>query len=221
MNTLSYVCLGILGIAMSVIYTIFNKKVGWAGIVVRGLTILSLLVFSLVCASLKSINNAFPLCISLGLAVLILSEVTFASNEVPEKAKTIVYGLFFAVTNLLFALSVLSLAEFNVFALLGGVLLGAGAGLIVCAVKKEKALYPVLMYILTYLSIGLLLGFGIMSITSSTHIASASMIFIAGILMLASKLLSAFVQNKKGMSYVISGLFILAVLLISVSIYCY
>lgn len=221
MSYIPYILLGVLCVALSVLFVVFNKKNGWQGIVVRGLAIFSFILFAMITSNLRGLNNAFTLFICLALSLLIVAEVVYASGEVVEKNRIIVNGSFFFASNILFALSVLSLAEFNLFALLGGSMLGLGIGLIVCAVKHEKAFYPVLMRIITFLSVGILLGFGIMSIMSSKHSICAIMVFVAGILMLVQKMTYSLAGEKKGVVYITNAIYMLSLALMTVSILFY
>lgn len=221
MEIVTFVLFGVLALGMGAVSTIFHKKTGWQGIVVKGLTMLVLLSLALVSANLKELTNALSLFITLALAFLILSEVVTASNEVDEKSKLIVYSVFSAVSTILFAVGAVSLSEFNVLALIGGILAGLGIGLIVCAIKKNWALYPILMEILVWLSIGLLLGFALTAVLTSQHLISSVLMLVGSVLMVLQRLLQKFGGEKVAIGYVINGVYVVALLLMTMTIYFY
>lgn len=220
MNIVPFVCLLVVCGAMGVINTIFYKLSGWKAVVVRGLTVVSLLVFSLVTSNLRALTNAFSLFIAIALSVLLLAEVIYVSMNDDEKLKPVVNGVFFGLTNILFALSVMAIAEFSVLALLGGVFAGIGIGLIVCAIRKEKALKVILMNIFTFACVGLLIGLGVNALIVSQHTVSAILMFAAGIFMLTQRMLVVCGKGKIA-GYLGSALSSLALILLTISIYFY
>ncbi len=220
MELIVFILLSILCAGMSGVYTAFYKKTGWQGILVRGLTMVSLIALPLVTANIKSLNNALPIFVCLGLSLLIMTETLLASNNMIAKSRDLVFSVLYSVGNLLLSLGTLSLAQFNPFGLAGGVLLGLGVGLVVCAIKKYKAFYPVIVEILVYSSIGLILGFGLMAVLSSKHIISAIFMLVAGVMMLTQRIMMSFDRGKV-MGYISSGLYVLSLLLIGMTIFFY
>lgn len=220
MTMIPFICLTIVCVGLAVVNTIFYKLSGWKGIVVRGLLILSLISFALIVSNLNGINNALPLFITIGLSYLLLAEAVYASMNEEDNLKPIVNGIFFAISNILFALSIISLAEFSVLALFGGVLTGIGFGLIVCVPKKNKGLNRILMNILTFASIGLLIGLSVNAILTTKHMISAVLMLAGGIMMLAHRVLVVIGQGKVA-GYLARAFNALALIAITVSIYFY
>lgn len=220
MEMVPYICLGALCVILGVLNVIFNRKTGWQGIVVRGLAVLSLLAFSIIVSSLKGIVNALPMYISLGLAVLMMAEIVYVSMTDDDKMKPVINGLFFAVSAVMFALSTMSLAEFSLFALVGGLLAGIGFGLITCAFKQNKGLNRILMNILTFACIGLIIGLGINAVMISKHMISSICVLAGGALLLVHRALVVCGKGKVA-GYLASVIGTLALIAITISIYFY
>ena len=220
MEQIVFILLSVLCAGMGGVYTAFYKKTGWQGILVRGLTIVSLIALPLTTANIKSLNNALPIFVCLGLVFLLMTETLFASNNLDAKPKELVFSILYSVGNVLLSLGTLSLAQFNGFGFAGGILLGLGVGLVVCAIKKYKAFYPVIVEILVYSSIGLILGFGLMAVLSSKHMVSAVFMMVAGVTLLAQRIMTSF-EKGKVMGYIANGLYVLSLLLISMTIFFY
>lgn len=220
MSTIAFVCLAVVCGGLGIINTILNKLVGWKGIVVRGLFVFSLILFSLITSNLEGVNNALPLFITLGLALLLLSEATYVSMGEEDKIKPIVNGGFFATSCVLFALSAVSLSEFALLAFLGGLVAGIGFGLIVCAIKKEKRLNQILMNILTFACIGLFIGLGVNAILSSRHMISAYCVLAGSVLLLIDRIIVSCGKGKTANSLA-RGLYSLGLIALTLSIYFY
>lgn len=165
MSTIAFVCLAVVCVALGILNTIFNKLVGWKGIVIRGLFIFSLITFTLITSNLTGVNNALPLFVTLALALLLLADVTYVAMSDEDKYKPVINGGFLSASCILFALSAVSLAEFALLAFLGGLFAGLGIGLVVCAVKKQKGVKNVLMNILTFACIGLFIGLSVNAVS--------------------------------------------------------
>lgn len=221
MNTIPVICLGALCFIMAVAYTIFGQKGGWQGLAVRGLAIVSCVALAQVSGSLKSLTNALPIFITIGLSVLILGEALKVTNVANEKAQTIASGVINSVGLILISLGGLSLSEFNIFAILGGLLFGVGFGLIVCAIKKYKTKDKVFFEIFSFMSIGLILGFGLMAVISSTHNLSAICTLGGGLVLLFYKLMLSLGKGGKIITYIANALFIIGLTAITLSIYLY
>jgi len=154
MNIVPMIFLGVLCLLMAVMYIVFNNKSNWQGLLVRGLAVVSCIVFSLVSSTTKSINNAFPLFTIVGLSVLVLSEALKVAGIADEKSNLITFGLLNSSAFTIIAFGGLALSEFNIFALLGGIFFGVADGLIVCAIKKYKTIERVVIEIISFISFG-------------------------------------------------------------------
>ena len=220
MTMIPFICLAVVCVALGAVKTIFNSLVGWKGILVRGLSIISILVFALVIANLEGISNALTLFVDIGFAVLLLAEVVYVSMEDDNKLKPVVNGVFLAISCVLFALSAVSLAEFSLLAFLGGLFAGVGVGLIVCAPKKNKGLNHVLMNVLTFACIGVFVGFGVSSVLLSKHLITSVCLLAGGVLLLVNRILIV-TGNGKVAKKIAEALSALALIAISASIYFY
>ena len=221
MNTLPIICLGALCLLMAIVYTAYSKKNGWQGLLVRGLAVVSCLALTQVSASLKALSNALPIFVTIGLAVLVLSESLKVADDEKGKSQTLVAGVFNSLGFALIALGGLSLSEFNFFAVLGGIFFGVAFGFIVCAIKKYKAKEKVLAEIFSFTAIGLILGFGLMAVVSSTHILSAICMLGGGVVLLFQKLMLALGRGGKTITAIANFFYIIALTAISLSIYLY
>ncbi len=221
MNIVPFIIFAILSVAMGVVYTIFHKKIGWQGIVLRGLTMLTILAFAVISSNARELNNALPMFIIIAIGVLIVSETLNASQNVDENSRFITFSIFNAISTILFAVSAITLAQFNVLGLLGGLLTGLGIGLIVCAVKKNWALYPILMEIMVGLSVGLLLGFSLVAVIISKHFVSSLLMLLGAIIMLAKHIVEKFFNKSKASGYLISALNAISLIIMTMSIYFY
>ena len=221
MDKITVICLGVLCVLMAVVYTIYGQKSGWQGLLVRGLAILSCIALTLVSASLRSITNALPIFVTIGLAILLLSETLKVSNFAGDKAQTVVSGILTSVAFISIALGGMSLSEFSIFALLGGIFFGVGFGLVVCAIKKYKGIDKVLSEVFSFMAIGFILGFGLMAILSSIHTLSAVCMLGGGLVLLFQKFMLSLGKGGKVISYIANALFVVAIAVISLSIYLY
>lgn len=221
MNIIPIVCFGVVALIMAVVYTVFARKTGWQGLLVRGLAILSCIALVQISANLKAIGNALPIFMTLGLAVLLLSEALKVAGINNEKTSIAVFGVLNSVGFALIACSGLALAEFNIFAVVGGILLGIAGGMLVCAIKKYKSVERVFSEIFTFMGIGFILGFGLMSMLTSSHVITSICMIGGGALLLAHRFMFAFAQKNKTVKHIADLLYILGLLVISVSIYLY
>lgn len=221
MNTLPIICLGALCLIMAVAYTIYGNHSGWQGLVVRGLALSSCIALAQVSGSLKNLTNALPIFITIGLSILILSEALKITNVASDKAQTIASGVINAVGLIIISLGGLSLSEFNIFAVVGGLLFGVAFGLIVCAIKKYKTKDKVFFEIFSFMSIGLVLGFGLMAILHSSHNLSAICTLGGGLVLLFQRLMLSLGKGEKTISYIGNALFIIGLTAITLSIYFY
>lgn len=215
------VLLGGASLIMSVIYSIFKDKGDWQGYLVRSLTMLLLLIYAVVTINLTSIINALSLFIAIALVINIFNEGLKLSNIINVQAKQILDGISSTLFYLALALSTLSLASFDVFSLLGGLLLGGGVGLLISGLKKEKSSVTILFNVLTFASVGLAIGFGLNSVINTNHLTSAVLTLIAMVMLLTSELLSRFLKNSKLKNILCSELKIVALIILVLAIYLF
>lgn len=220
MTMITFICLAFVCCALAVINIAFYNLKGWKGILVRGLFVFSLVAFSLIVQNLREIFNAVPMFITLGLGVMLLAEVVYVSMENDDKLKPIVNGSFFTISNGLFAFSLIALAEFNVLALAGGLLTGIGFGLIVCVLNRNKGLNRIIMNILTFASIGAVVGLGLNTVLVSQHFISSIMMFAGGIFLLVHRILVVSGKGKIAL-YLEKAFMSIALLLITFSMFFY
>ena len=206
---------------MSVIYSLFKDKGDWQGYLVRSLTMLLLLIYAVVTINLTSIINALSLFIAIALVINIFNEGLKLSNIINVQAKQILDGISSTLFYLALALSTLSLASFDVFSLLGGLLLGGGVGLLISGLKKEKSSVTILFNVLTFASVGLAVGFGLNSVINTNHLTSAVLTLIAMVMLLTSELLSRFLKNGKLKNILCSELKIVALIILVLAIYLF
>lgn len=215
------VLLGGASLIMSVIYSLFKDKGDWQGYLVRSLTMLLLLIYAVVTINLTSIINALSLFIAIALVINIFNEGLKLSNIINVQAKQILDGISSTLFYLALALSTLSLASFDVFSLLGGLLLGGGVGLLISGLKKEKSSVTILFNVLTFASVGLAIGFGLNSVINTNHLTSAVLTLIAMAMLLTSELLSRFLKNGKLKNILCSELKIVALIILVLAIYLF
>ncbi len=215
------VLLGGASLIMSVIYSLFKDKGDWQGYLVRSLTMLLLLIYAVVTINLTSIINALSLFIAIALVINIFNEGLKLSNIINVQAKQILDGISSTLFYLALALSTLSLASFDVFSLLGGLLLGGGVGLLISGLKKEKSSVTILFNVLTFASVGLAIGFGLNSVINTNHLTSAVLTLIAMVMLLTSELLSRFLKNGKLKNILCSELKIVALIILVLAIYLF
>lgn len=215
------VLLGGASLIMSVIYSLFKDKGDWQGYLVRSLTMLLLLIYAVVTINLTSIINALSLFIAIALVINIFNEGLKLSNIINVQAKQILDGISSTLFYLALALSTLSLASFDVFSLLGGLLLGGGVGLLISGLKKEKSPVTILFDVLTFASVGLAIGFGLNSVINTNHLTSAVLTLIAMVMLLTSELLSRFLKNGKLKNILCSELKIVALIILVLAIYLF
>lgn len=213
-----FICLGAVCLIMSIVYTILNNKKGWQGLLVKCLTMLSLFIFAMISANLMSLINAIALYIPISFVVLIISEC-LDCMEVDLKSKTIFQGIINIIAFALIAMSAMSLAEFNVLSLAGGILLGAGIGLISWAVNKYKDFYIIILEIFNFIAICAIIGLGINAVLLSTHLISSILLLAGGVVLLIQKMMRAFDNKHKAVSLIANELYILALIAVGCSLF--
>lgn len=213
-----FICLGAVCLIMSIVYTILNNKKGWQGLLVKCLTMLSLFVFAMISANLMSLINAIALYIPISFVVLIISEC-LDCMEVDLKSKTIFQGIINIIAFALIAMSAMSLAEFNVLSLAGGILLGAGIGLISWAVNKYKDFYIIILEIFNFIAICAIIGLGINAVLLSTHLISSILLLAGGVVLLIQKMMRVFDNKHKAVNLIANELYILALIAVGCSLF--
>lgn len=220
MILVSYICLAVLCLIMTVVYALFNNKIGWQGLLVKGLTMLSLLVLALVSANLKSLINAISLYIPIGLSVLLVCECLYCV-EIETKQRYIFSRVLQILGYLSIAFSAMALSEFNILAIIGGMLIGCGTGLICWGIKRYNKIEIILMEIISFVAIGMIIGFGLHSLLNSSHFISSLLVFVGGIILFIQKVLTTFSGNKKVIIIISNILYIIALISISSSLFFY
>ena len=213
--------MGVVCLSMSIMYSVWEKSGDWQGFLVRTLTSLFLLIYSIITINLTSVINAFSLFVAIGTAISLFYESLQTSAVQNENARNIIGGVSNALIYLAFALSIMSLAEFNILSLVGGVLLGLGLGLLVLIIKKHKKLSIILPTILIYIALGIAVGFGINSIIATKHFISAITTLASIALLLIEELLMQFVKESKTKTVVCIELKTITMILFIISIYLY
>lgn len=221
MNMIPVICLGVLCLLMAFVYTVFGQKGGWQGLLIRGLAIISCIALVQVSASLKTLTNALPIFVTVGLSILLLCEAIKVTGVASDKAQKVTTGILNSLGFISIALGGLTLSEFSIFALLGSIFFGIAFGFILCAIKKYNSKEQILMEILSFMSIGFILGFGIMAVVASSHTFSALCMLGGGLILLFQKFMLALGKGGKAITYIGNALYIIALTAISLSIYLY
>ena len=221
MIILPIILIGIVTLAMCVLYAIFQDVGEWQGFVVRSLTGLFLLIYAVITINLTSTINAFSLFIAIAAAITMFYEGLQTSKITSVQAKTTLSGISKALIYLTAAFGIMSLAEFNGLALAGGLLLGLGLGLVVWIIKKFKSLPEILSIIFISVALGLGVMFGINSIATTRHLASAITAAIAILLLLIGEFIVYFLKDSKVISIAISALRNFALIMLIISIYLF
>lgn len=181
---------------------------------------LSLIVFVLVSANLKSLITAVTLYIPIALVVLVIREV-LDCIEVEEQTKILISGILETVSFTCIAMCAMSLAEFNALALVGGMLIGAGFGLVGWAVKRYTKLSQIIVELTTYIAIGAIIGFSSFGLVFAKHMTSAILMLVGGCLLLVQKMLKTYGDKNKIVKIIASSFYILSLLIVSSSIFFY
>ena len=221
MIMLPIILIGVVCLAMCVLYAIFQDVGEWQGFVVRSLTGLFLLIYAVITINLTSTINAFSLFIVIAAAITMFYEGLQTSKITSVQAKTMLSGISKALVYLSTALGIMSLAEFNGLAFAGGLLLGLGLGLMVWAIKKYKNISDILSTIFIFAALGLGVGFSINSLITTRHLISAIVTAVATFLLLLSEFLAHFLKEGKANSITCSTLRNIALIMLVVSIYLF
>ena len=221
MTIVPIILLGIACLCLGVVYVIFKDRGDWRGFIVRSFSALFLVIFAVTSTNLSSLNNAFSLFIIIALLVNLFYEGAISSKMESPRARTIIEGISEGLIYLCLALSLVSLSSFSLLAFFGGLLLGLGCGLLVWAIKKHKSIEEILTSLFTFISLGLMLGFGINNILSSRHMTSAIVTFISALLLLTSALLERFLKEGKLKRILTSAFRMIALIAMPLSIYLF
>lgn len=219
MKILVFVIFLVLCVGMNIAYTIFHQEKGYKGLLIKGSTILSCLMFALVCANLNSLTNSQPLLIVFGIACMLFSQAMSISEIDEEKPKMIVHGVLNGVAIACFGISCISLSNFSFLAILGGLSLGAGLGCTVCSIRKYKKWYQVLSVLFHWSGAGFLLGEGLYAIIASTHMLSSILMLVGGVMILFNQIVRDFIPQKQKWDYVYSAIYVFSTIVIATSIF--
>ena len=219
MKILVFVIFLVLCVGMNIAYTIFHQEKGYKGLLIKGSTILSCLMFALVCANLNSLTNSQPLLIVFGIACMLFSQAMSISEIDEEKPKMIVHGVLNGVAIACFGISCISLSNFSFLAILGGLSLGAGLGCAVCSIRKYKKWYQVFSVLFHWSGAGFLLGEGLYAIIASTHILSSILMLIGGVMILFNQIVRDFIPQKQKWDYVYNAIYVFSTIVIATSIF--
>lgn len=190
----------------------FGQKSGQYSKVVRGLSVLSLLVLSLVLAMINSISNTFVIFLCLALAFFMLAQTTQEYN--------IVSGLLKIVSSALLAVCAYSIAQFNLWGLLGGAGLGAAFGFLGFAFKKDKKSDHAFAFF-DLLFVGIAIGFVVSGILLLHH-SVTRILTLAGLgLVFVKKIQTALSAKSEKIDLIFEEIELVGLLLIACSIYLY
>ena len=221
MKIATFIIFCVLAAGMAAVYTIFHKEKGYKALLIRGGSVLACFALALVSANLSSILNALPLLVFFGMMFMLLGEAMIVSPIEEEKPKMIVFGVLNSLAIACFGLGALSLTSFNIITLGAGLLLGAGLGCVVCAVKKYKKWYQVLATLLIWVAMGFLVVEGVYACMKSVHMVSAIIIAAGGVMLMASQLIRSFAKDEHKINYIMRVLYILGTAAIAASIFFY
>lgn len=209
----------VLCVGMNIVYTIFHKETGYKGLLIKGSTLLSCLMFALVCANLNSLTNSQPLLVVFGIACMLFSQAMSISEIDGEMPKMIVHGVLNGVAIACFGLSCISLSNFSFLAILGGLAIGAGVGCAVCSVKKYKKWYQVLSVLFHWCGAGFLLGEGLYAIIASTHLLSSVLMLVGGAMIVFNQIIRDFIPQNEKWEYAFNAIYVFSVIVIAASIF--
>ena len=220
MRLVAFICFGVACLLMSVLYTLFNKKTAWVGLLVRGTTILSLLVFLLVLNSLKSLTNALALYLTISIVLLLINEIIDLVTD-DENVVDLFSGILTSCAGICMALSVVSISEFNVFALVGGILLGLAFGFISWAFAKYEGVWNIILKLTQFAAFGAVVGVALGGLILSLHSTTALLLVIGSSTLILTKTLRDIFSENNIVYIVTSEMFVLSLLTIISSVYFY
>lgn len=217
----SIIILALACLVIGVLQAIIGKENSWQRFLVKVLVSFALLLFAIVITNLTGVINAYSLLIVIayGLYVLI-NLVEFASIN-SQKAKQIIFYISQIIFTLLLSFSALALAPFSPFALVGGVLLGAGIGLLIWAIKKYDDVTKIVLNTIYYTVLGLFLVMSASAVTFSSHLICALSLLAGAVLEMVVRLTDTFAKESKAKTISLNILHIVAYILIIGGIYFY
>lgn len=168
-------CFGILiaiCLVLDIMYGIFAAKNSSKSNLVKSLSILSLIVLSLVLSMIQSLSNTFVVFISLSFTFLLTSGLLTDEYKLLKQ-------FFSLIATILISLSAFSLAGFNLWALVAGLLLGLAFGVIATIYNKESKLTKFLNFV-ELAFIGLALAFAVPALIETNHMLSV-ILMISGL----------------------------------------
>ena len=221
MILIPFIAVGVATLLVGIIDAIFRDMKNWQSLLFRALTMAFLAVFALIAVNLTSTCNALSLFISIGIVLYLVKMLDITHKIENEKTKLIYSGVLDILIIVIFALSTLSLAPFNVLATAGGLLLGIALGLLVWAIRRDDRLDRALVRFFKYFALGLFLGLAISGLFTSNHLASAIIIICASIAMLTKEILSEFMKTSRSKQIALDILAVVILIAMVVSIYVY
>lgn len=178
MKFVAFVCIAAVCLIMSVLYAIFGDKKNGNGFVVRAITLFSILALSLISVYLKSMTNIIGLFVSLSCGALMLGEMLDDEN------KKWFCKIFMALAYALLLAAVVSIMEFSLFPLLGGLLFGLSVGFVAWAFNGEKSATNTILNIIQFILLGGAIGFGAINLLGFRRFIFSAMIFGACVFIL-------------------------------------
>lgn len=221
MILIPFIAVGVATLLMGIIDAIFRDMKNWQSLLFRALTMAFLAVFALIAVNLTSTCNALSLFISIGIVLYLVKMLDITHKIENENIKLIYSGVLDILIIVIFALSTLSLATFNVLAAAGGLLLGIALGLLVWAIRRDDRLDRALVRFFKYFALGLFLGLAISGLFTSNHLASGVIMMCASIGMLTKEMLAEFIKENRSKQIALHILEIVILIVLVVAIYVY
>lgn len=218
MKLISFACLAAVCLILSVLYAIFGRKKGWQGFFIKTLTLFCILTLSLLANYLRAITDTIGFFITLSCGAFFLSEGVGCFDE---ENKMWVEKLFAILASGLLLAATVTITQFNVLPLAGGVLLGFGLGFITWAFGKEKTLINSILSIVQLGLIGGVLGFSVLNILYSPHFITSLLTLAGAALILISTVMRGFNRDSKALNIIANIMFSIGLTLIAGSTYFY
>ena len=215
MKFISFICLAAVCLIASVIHVIFGSKKDGKGFVVRAITFSSIIIFSVVSTYLRGLTNIVALFISLSCCVLMLGEIIIEEN------KKWLSKIFSAISSALLLVAVVSLMEFKLFPLLGGLLCGLGFGFVSWAFNGEKKVINTCFDITQFILICGSISFGVINFLGNEKFLLSTIILAGCVLAFIGKFLDSLNKENKVLNMVSRGFVSIGFALIASSTYFY
>ncbi len=216
MNTISFVlfCVLCLGTGALSVMLLNSRAILSAG--AKAVAFFAITALAVVCANLKELNNVLTIFIPLALAILMIGETL---ENFAEK-KDVVSAIFTTISTVMLAIAPIMFAGFYYLALIGGILLGFGVGVVVISTKRYRGVQPILMTILKYMAMCVFFAFSLVGLVFGNHLLSALTLLISSLLILTHELLKTYIKSNK-IQYVAYSIKIIAYILVSLAIFLF